>query len=420
MRDRGAAGGLARPMSMSVVVMCMGGVGHVQALLPLIGGLRARGCEVHVLTDAAFQAKVESTGAHFIDLYRHHPLDAADATSMPVPSRWVTFAAVYAEPLCVAVAALSPAVILYDTFTLAAPVVARRLGLPYVNVCVHHASPPARMRAALNADPRVATSAACRAAVRVLRDEHGMADANPFSYCEATSPHLNVYCGPEEFLPPADRAAFAPLAFFGSLGEPVDGPPGPAVFPTPRRGTRLYASFGTVIWRYFEAIALDVLSAMSRAVAGRDIDVLVSLGGHPLPAAARASLVAANVQVVDSVDQLAALAEADVFLTHHGINSTHEAILRGTPMLSYPFFGDQPGLARHCQELGLAIALADAPLAPLDGPRLLAALERVARERASFAARLAAARAWELRTIAARPLVLDRILGLARAGAAPS
>ena len=404
-------------MSVSVVVMCMGGVGHVQALLPLIAGLRARGCDVHVLTDAAFQAKVEATGAHFIDLYQHHSLDAADATSMPVPSRWVTFAAVYAEPLCATVAALSPAVIVYDTFTLVAPVVARRLGLPYVNVCVHHASPPARMRAALSADPRVATSAACWAAVRVLRDVHGLADASPFSYCEATSPHLNVYCGPEEFLPPADRAAFAPLAFFGSLSEPVDHEPGPAVFPTPRRGTRLYASFGTVIWRYFEEIGLEVLRTVSRTVAGRDVDVLVSLGGHQPAAAARAAIVAANVQVVDSVDQLAALADADVFLTHHGINSTHEAILRGTPMLSYPFFGDQPGLARHCQDLGLAIALADAPLASVDGHRLLAALDRAARERASFAARLAAARTWELRTIAARPQVLDRILGLARADA---
>ncbi len=401
----------------AIVVMCMGGVGHVHALRPLIAGLCARGRAVHVLTHADFRPLVEALGAHFVDLYAGRPLDAADATSIPVPSRWVTFAAVYADSLCAAVAALSPDLLIYDTFTVAGPLVARQLGIPYVNVCIHHASPPARMRAALDRDPRVATSAACRAAVAVLRTRYGMPDANPFSYCEATSPHLNLYSAPEEFLPVEDRPAFAPLAFFGCLTEPLERAPGPAVFPEPRRATRLYVAFGTVVWWYFEATALAALHTLVQALAADDVDVLVGLGGHRLSAAARDMLRGAHVDVRDHADQDVALAEADVFLTHHGTNSTHEAIVRGTPMLSYPFFGDQPGLARHCQQLGLAVALTDAPQAPLDGARLRAALRRLIEERAAFAARLATARTWEVRTIAERPQVLDRILSLASAGA---
>lgn len=404
-----------------VVVLCMGGVGHVHALRPLIADLCARGCVVHVLTDAAFAQTVTALGAHFVDLYAERPLAAADATSLPVPSRWVTFAAVYAESLCATVAALSPALVIYDTFTLAGPVVARRLGLPYVNVCIHHASPPARMRAALARDPRVATSAACHAAVRLLREREGMRDANPFSYCEAFSPYLNVYCQSEEFLPAGDRAAFAPLAFYGALLAPVDRAPGAPLFPVPRRGLRLYVAFGTVVWWYFEAAALQVLQTVKQALASEDVDVIVGLGGHALPAAARATLAADHVRLAPFADQDTALAEADAFLTHHGVNSTHEAIVRGTPMLSYPFFGDQPGLAEHCQALGLAVALSDAPQTPLDGARLRAALRRVtAAERAAFAARLATARAWELRTIAERPRVLDRLLALAGAEGAPA
>jgi hypothetical protein len=34
-------------------------------------------------------------------------------------------------------------------------------------------------------------------------------------------------------------------------------------------------------------------------------------------------------------------------------------------MLSYPFFGDQPALARRCYDLGLALRLAREPQAPL-------------------------------------------------------
>ena len=45
------------------------------------------------------------------------------------------------------------------------------------------------------------------------------------------------------------------------------------------------------------------------------------------------------------------LAAADVFVTHHGLNSTHESIAERVPMLSYPFQWDQPGMAERCQAL---------------------------------------------------------------------
>ncbi len=46
-----------------------------------------------------------------------------------------------------------------------------------------------------------------------------------------------------------------------------------------------------------------------------------------------------------------------MFVTHHGLKSTHEAIWQRVPMISYPFFGDQPALAALCQRLGLAVPL---------------------------------------------------------------
>jgi len=196
----------------SILVLCMGGIGHVQALLPLISGLASRGSIVHVMTRDDFRDHVERVGARFVDLYARRPLEAADATSIPFPSRFVTFAATYAESLCEEIAALAPALIVYDTFTLAGPVAARQLGIPYVNFCSNHAPVPARMVADLMRDPRVAISAECRAAVRCLQQAHGMSDANPFSYYEALSPYLNVYAEPAEFLDPDERAAFEPIA----------------------------------------------------------------------------------------------------------------------------------------------------------------------------------------------------------------
>jgi UDP:flavonoid glycosyltransferase YjiC (YdhE family) len=124
-----------------------------------------------------------------------------------------------------------------------------------------------------------------------------------------------------------------------------------------------------------------------------------------------------NVAVVDIVDQWAALAEADVFVTHHGINSTHEAIFHQVPMFSLPFFADQPGLARRCGELGLAVPLGRGAPDDLRAADVDSALDRLEREVDDIARCLADAREWELRLIADRPAVVDRILCIADSGA---
>ena len=418
-------------MSAAIVVVCMPERGHLQRLLPLIAALAARGRAVHVMTDAGFAPDVARAGARPLDLFARCPLDAADATSIPVPSRYVSFAATYAETVTAEIAALAPAVVVYDTFAVIAPLVARRLGVPYVNVCAGHAALPARAVARLRNDPRVATSDACHAAVRRLREVYGMTGASPFSYVDGVSPYLNLYCEPPQFLDAADRQALEPLAFFGSLpaeaGKVADsaaatgargdlrhrrcggGSTPPRISPA---RLRVYVSFGTVIWRYYARAAYTAFGVLADALAGLDAEVVMSLGRHDLEAGRRAALARPHLRVESYVDQWTVLQACDVFVTHHGLNSTHEAIFHRVPMLSYPFFDDQPGLALRCQELGLALPLGAEPRTPLAADAVARATRRLVDERDAFAARLAEARAWELATIAARPAVIDRLLAL--------
>ncbi|MEO8605095.1 MAG: glycosyltransferase [bacterium] len=400
-------------MPASIAFFCMHGVGHLQMLLPVVEALCARGCVVRVLTRAEFRPMVERVGARFVDLFARHSIEAADATSLPVPCRFVSFAGMHAESLAQEVASFKPDLIVYDTFSVVAPVIARRLGLPYVNVCPNHAPVPARLLAALREDPRVAVSGQCWAAVRRLREMHGMREASPFSYVAELSPFLNLYCEPREFLAPEDRAALEPLAFFGSLAPALRPRAAPAVFPPRRRGLRIYVSFGTVIWWYFAAPASAVLDAIVRACAGLEVDVVIALGGHSLDAAARAALARPNVAILDFADQWTALDEADLFITHHGLNSTHEAIFHRVPMISHPFFGDQPALAQRCQDLGLALPLGTDSGAPVEPQDVRRAIEQVVAQRDVFATNLETARAWELRTIDDRAAIVDRLLALA-------
>lgn len=396
-----------------VVALCMPERGHVQRLLPVVEGLAARGETVHVLTDARFAAEVAASGGRFADLFALHPLAAADDASLPVPVRYVSFAGVYADAITAQVAALAPSLVLYDSFAVVAPIVARRLGVPWVSLCAGHALDPERARAALARDPRVAVSDACHAAVARLRDAHGLPDAGPFSFADGLSPCLNVYGEPPQFLDEAARQRLEPVAFFGCLAPAQrDAASRERPFAGTARGSRVYVSFGTVIWRYYAPLARAALEVLADSFAERDAELLVSLGGHPGAGTLAPALARRNVRAEPWVDQWGALRDADLFVTHHGLNSTHEAIHHQVPMLSYPFFGDQPALARRCRQLGLARPLTAASRAPLDRPAVESALDALRAEREALAERLAEARAWELATIAGRPAVLDRILGL--------
>jgi MGT family glycosyltransferase len=399
----------------AAAVFCMPEQGHFKRLLPLISGLAGAGVATHVFTDLRYREPVERAGGRFVDVFAGRPLEAADAKSLPVPCRYVSFAAHYADSVLREVAALRPALVVHDTFAVIGVVVANRLKLPRVAVCSGHNAAPGPTLEALRRDPRASVADECWRAVALLRERHGMPDASPFSYAACLSRELNVYCEPPEFLREDERAAFEPIAFFGSLAAeaPVAEVASESLFGGgSAHALRVYASFGTVVWRYYEAAVLAALEAVADAVASRgDAVALVSLGGRGTPEHA-ARLARRNVRVEPYVEQWRVLREASVFVTHHGLNSTHEAIFQRTPMLSYPFFGDQPGLAKRCQELGLAIPLADEPRAPITPEAVRAAFARVASERTAMQARFETARGWELAAIRGRGAVIERIVAL--------
>src|SRR4029079_15100894 len=145
------------------------------------------------------------------------------------------------------------------------------------------AKAPARAIDAMRSDPRVRISPACEAAVEKLRAIDGLSNASPFSYLDGVSPHLNLSPEPPAFVDDESRSAFQPLAFFGSLApelrqsRSLDRP-----FAGTARQLRIYVSFGSVIWRYYEDAALAALGVLTDVLSRADADVVVSLGNHPI------------------------------------------------------------------------------------------------------------------------------------------
>ena len=402
----------------TVAFFCMPEDGHFQRLRPLISGLADGGIEAHVFTHSKFGPQVARAGGIFFDLFSKYSLEQADDESIPVPCRFVTFAGRYAEDVRHDVEGINPSLIIHDTFAVIGPVIARLLGIPRVNVCAGHNMAPDRFLAALREDPRVKISPRCLHAVDVLRDSHGLADASPFSYVSSLSPHLNIYCEPPEFLDEGERDVFEPVAFYGSL-PPLRGNSGKrrgihsGFGPGSDRRLKVYVSFGTVVWRYYAADALRALNTLAATFAELDnVRVVISLGGAPIDSNLLAALARPNVFVESYVDQWSILQEANVFFTHHGMNSTHEAIFHCVPMISYPFFSDQPELAEKCRRFGLAIPLAGSLRGEFGKDEVRVALARLCEEGRSIGEALSRARDWEEAVIAQRPSVHLRIADL--------
>ena len=402
----------------SAAVFAIHGRGHFERLRLVISDLVRHGFTAHVFADRCYEQEIELAGGRFVDLFTAYPLVDVDDESVPIPCRYVSFAGAHAEAIAGDLERLGPSLVVYDTFAVVGRVAARLLGLPHVNVCAGHNMDPARFVPMFAAEPRVSISPACHRAVETLRGL-GIEDASPFSYLSGLSPHLNVYCEPAAWLTAAERQVFEPVVFYGSLPSADEiAARSEGVGPSPFGGSagdqlRVYVSFGTIVWRYWAAEALEALAVIAAALARMpDACGLISLGGAKPGAAAVRALAKPNVAVADYIDQWRVLRDADVFVTHQGLNSTHEAIYNLVPMISYPFFSDQPTMAEKCRRLGLATPLSDSPRGAVTEEAVGAALARVAAERDSMRARLADAREWELDVIAGRDSVIERITAL--------
>lgn len=122
-------------------------------------------------------------------------------------------------------------------------------------------------------------------------------------------------------------------------------------FPTPASADALaYVSLGTIFNENpaFYRICFEALDEFAGRVlisCGNTVDI-DALGSVPT-----------NMTLRRSVDQLAFMREAQVFVTHGGMNSVHEALYFGVPMVLVPQAADQHMVAERVASLGAGINL---------------------------------------------------------------
>ena len=115
------------------------------------------------------------------------------------------------------------------------------------------------------------------------------------------------------------------------------------------KGKLIYVSLGTLLntsraGRRFFKLCIETF-------AHQNVTLILSIGQGqklnqygPLPG---------NIHIYERVPQLEVLQQADLFITHGGMNSVNEAIYYGVPMLVLPIGNDQPAVAKQVQACGL-------------------------------------------------------------------
>jgi len=328
--------------------------GHTNPTLPLVEQLRHRGHEVHYWSFGAFGPAIERAGAIFHDCESLYPFDYTrlDTNLFRLAAFILETTRIILPPLEEQVAAVRPDFLMHDSLAPWGRGIAGRLRLPSAcsvttfamnNLVV--ASAPTQVGNLLRMAPgALYRLPAYLRARRALRRDVGLHVPSILSVFSNPGPLNIVYTS--RAVQPGAGTFGRHWRFVGatvsSHRERESWPPEGHELP---HRPLVYISLGTLFNEApaFYRLCLD-------AFEGAPFDVLLAVGnkvdlaeiGHP----------PANVRIERFVPQIGVLKRAALFLTHAGMNSVHESLLAGVPMLLAPQAADQEWVAQRMARLG--------------------------------------------------------------------
>ncbi|MCM3768612.1 macrolide family glycosyltransferase [Neobacillus niacini] len=129
----------------------------------------------------------------------------------------------------------------------------------------------------------------------------------------------------------------------------------------------IYISLGTVFNQ-----AVDFYRLCFHAFGNTEHTVIMSIGGKVQPS--ELGEIPENFIVKNYVPQMEILKQTKLFITHGGMNSVHEGLYFGVPLIVIPQSADQPAIAEQVAHIGAGIQL---QMQTLTANQLLEAVDRV-------------------------------------------
>ncbi len=184
--------------------------------------------------------------------------------------------------------------------------------------------------------------------VRYLRKNYGIKETGLLEILVNTSP-LNIIYTIKELQPHGDSYDPAQFKFIGpsiSSGRVNAGESDYSGLKKPL----VYISFGTVMHEQ-----ADFYKKSFKALCGFEGTIVMSVG-KAIDINAMGTI-PGNFVVRSFVNQMEVLQNADVFVTHGGMNSAHEGLYCGVPLIFVPFQEEQRTVSLQCTALGCGLYL---------------------------------------------------------------
>ena len=352
-----------------IVFFCIPAHGHTNPTLGVVRELISRGHQVWYYSYNILREKIEAAGATFIscdDYDMELKLSPKDGARIGKDLAFSTQILVETtlsldDKVCADMEALQPDCIVADSMAIWGKVVALKLGIPFVSSTTTFAfnkesakimkQSPWDLLRMLFSMPKITKQ------IKRLQAK-GYPVKNVLDIIQNDeNTHTVVYTSPE-FQPSAetfsDKYAFV----------------GPSIRPATehiekKKDKLIYISMGTV-----NNDMMDLYKKCVSALEDTDYQVIMSVGN--LVALEEFGELPENVTVFAHLDQIAVLEQADVFVSHCGMNSVSESLYFGVPLIMLPQTAEQNGVAERVYQLGAGIKLGKA-----DASGILEAINKI-------------------------------------------
>ena len=335
---------------MKIAWFCIPAYGHTNPTLGLIKELTSAGHQVFYFSFEMFREKIEQAGARFIpcdgfdfDMEDKENADRVGKDKVFATELLVSSTLALDDMTTEKIGEIKPDVIVSDSVAFWGKLVAMKHGIPYVSSTTTFAfnrysakymkETPWDIAKMLLAMPRINKQ------IRRLK-EKGYPVRSLLEIVQNDNETNTIVYTSKYFQPCADTFSDR-YHFIGPSIRPVTEPV------TKKAEKTVYISMGTV--NQNREFYRNCIKALGKT----GWQVIISMGTNTehfdnLPA---------NIEIHDSVDQMAVLSIADSFITHCGMNSASEGLYFRVPLVLFPQTPEQGAVAKRVEELGAGFRL---------------------------------------------------------------
>ena len=335
---------------MKIAWFCIPAHGHTNPTLGLVKALTEAGHQVWYFSFEDFREKIEDSGATFIgcDGYDFEMEDKGNADRVGKDKVYATELLVSStlaldEMTSRVIGEIKPDVVVSDSVAFWGKLTAMKHGLPYVSSTTTFAfnkySAKYMQESAWDIVRMLAAMPRINKQLKRLRDK-GYPVKSLLDIVQNDN-ETNTIVYTSKYFQPRSETFSDKYHFIGPSIRPITNP-------IEKTADKLvYISMGTVNQnRDFYRNCIHMLGQT-------DWQVVISMGTNPehyedLPD---------NIQIYESVDQMAVLSVADAFITHCGMNSASEGLYFQVPLVLFPQTPEQDAVAKRVEELGAGVRL---------------------------------------------------------------